>query len=200
MYKKISLIFGSKTKADEILLLFNDIKEVVRQAFYKNEFIQIEKFCKDNNIFCVKSKFKVLFIDKNSIYSNKGLRIPENDKCEGVHFYYFSKNEEKAYLANYYELVDNQKELGLLLGYPKCCVNYFVNNFSEINSNPEHDVNSGHKLINLIQRGNDAVLISHFPCGGQCQESIKIAGKNLKFLQGNFSNRANELTNVLNLP
>ena len=53
MYQKLAKIFKTKTKADEILLLLDDQKEVVRQAFYEEEFPKIEDFCKKNNIFCI---------------------------------------------------------------------------------------------------------------------------------------------------
>src|SRR3989338_3539593 len=46
MIKKLSLIFGSKTKAQEIVLLLQDAKEVVRQGFTEEELFKVEQFCK----------------------------------------------------------------------------------------------------------------------------------------------------------
>ncbi len=195
MSKELALIFGSKTKAQEIIFLLNEAKEVVRQGFYDSELYKVNKFCKENNIHLVKSKFKVLFADDEGNYSNKGLRIPETDSREGIHFVYFSKDEQKAWLAAYYELMENDLELGLLLGYPECCVKYFLKSFSENNPNPEQIGNNPY--TNISKRHQDIVLISHFPCNPECKESIQIARNNLMVLKEKWSSRATELISGL---
>jgi hypothetical protein len=196
MSQELARIFGSNTKAQEIVLLLKDAKEVVRQGFYDSELYKIEKFCKEREIYLVKSKFKVLFADDSAgDYSNKGLRIPENDSRQGMHFVYLSKDEQKAWLANYYELVKNDAELGLLLGYPKCCVMYFLDNFSQDNPNPELIGNNPY--TNISKREKDIVLISHFPCNTECEESIQLARKNLMILKENWPDRAAELISGL---
>ncbi|MBU1112109.1 MAG: hypothetical protein ABIG93_04870 [archaeon] len=211
-YQKLHKVFGSKIKTDEMLLLLHDQKEVVRQAFYEEEFPKVEKFCQERNIHFCKSKFKVILFDEETgNFSNKGIVVKEDDKRPAAHFYYFSKSEEKSYLANYYELTDNVKEFGLLLGYPRCCVRYFMQNFSANNPNPElsqlnikvgsgdTDVEKVHPTLNLSKRGNDAVLISHFPCNANCSASIEIAEQNLLFIKQNFRGRAQELVKILNI-
>jgi len=60
----LALTFGSKTKAQEIVLLLNDAKQVVRQGFYPHELEKVEKFCGENNIYLIKSKFKVILADE----------------------------------------------------------------------------------------------------------------------------------------
>src|SRR3989344_3024489 len=106
MIAPLSSIFGSKTKAQEVVFLLHDLKDVVRQGFYELEIPAVERFCKDNVLFLVKSRFKVLLADKlanqsaDINYSNKGLRIPEHDARPGMFFIYLSKNERKAWLAS----------------------------------------------------------------------------------------------------
>ena len=92
MINKLKHTFGSKSKAQEIVLLINDVKPVVRQGFYDNELIGVENFCKKNNLFFVTSKFKVLLADSGE-YSNKGIRIKGDDKRPGMRFVYISKDE-----------------------------------------------------------------------------------------------------------
>ena len=196
MIKKLSLIFGSKTKAQEILLLNNKHKEVVRQGFYEQELPKIEKFCQENDLHLVKSTFKVLLADETN-YSNKGIRIPENDKRPGMYFVYISKNEEKAWLAAYYELMNNHRDLGKVLGYPNCCINYFTNNFSKNNTNPE--ILPTNAWTNITKRNEDHVLISHFPCSSDCQESILMARKNADFLMTVDKDRVREILNSLRI-
>ena len=190
MIKKLSLIFGSKTNAEEMVYLVSDAKYVVRQGFYLEELPKIEKFCKDNKIHFVKSRFRVLLADENS-YSNKGIRIPEYDKREGMYFCYFSKDEQKAWLASYYELMNNDKDLGLLLGYPKCCVDFFCKRFSA--NNPNLQLDSTNMFTNLTKRNEDAVLISHFPCSSECEESIFMGRKHLDIIKDNDKDRTEEL-------
>ena len=194
MIKKLSLIFGSKTKAQEIVLLINNAKEVIRQGFYEPELFKVEKYCKENNLHLIKSKFKVLLVDETN-YSNKGIRIPEKDKRPGMYFTYISKDEQKAWLAAYYELMQNDKDLGLTLGYPSCCVSFFCDNFNSKNPNPE--VKSSNPYTNLSKREQDCVLISHFPCNSECQETIKIARKNLSLLTEVDKERAVEMAQEL---
>jgi hypothetical protein len=190
MIKKLSLIFGSKTKAEEMVYLLSKAKQVVRQGFYLEELPRIEKFCRENNIHFVKSRFKVLLADENA-YSNKGIRIPEHDKREGMYFCYLSKDEKKAWLASYYELMSNDNDLGLLLGYPKCCVDFFCKRFSP--NNPNLQLNSTTMFTNLSKREKDAVLISHFPCNSECEESVQLGRKHLAIIKEADYERYKEL-------
>ncbi len=174
MIKQLSLITSSKMKAQELLLLQHNLKPVVRQGYYEHELPNIQNYCEKNNLHFVKSNFKVLLTDETQ-FSNKGLRISENDKRPGMFFTYISKDEQSAWLANYYELMNNHKDLGVTLGYPECCINFFLKNFSPQNPNPQHTPTNPY--TNISQRENDAVLISHFPCESNCPISIEQAKK-----------------------
>lgn len=190
MIRKLSYVFGSKTKAQEIVLLLHNLKEVVRQGFYKDELPAVEKFCKENELFLVKSRFKILLGWKN--YSNKGLRVPEKDKRKGMFFVYISKDEQKSWLASYYELMQNDKDLGILLGYPECCADFFCRNFNKPNANLQ--LTPANMWTNLTKREKDAVLISHFPCSSGCEESVAMGMKNMELLVRIDEGRAKELT------
>ena len=194
MIKKLSLIFGSKTKVQEILFVQDGAKEVVRQGFYEHELPKVEQYCKKNHLYLVKSRFKVLLAD-DSIYSNKGIRIPETDKRPGMFFVYISKEEEKAWLAAYNEMMNNSGELGKVLGYPECCVDYFTKNFSEINTDLQKPPTN--PWTNLTKRDQDCVLISHFPCHADCHESIQMARVNLDVITAHDHKRAKEMMGLL---
>ena len=181
MLKQLSLIFGSKTKAQEVILLLQNAKEVVRQGFFVHELYRVEQFCQKNNLFLVKSEFKVLFAD-DSVYSNKGVSIPPDDKRPGMYFVYLSKDEQKAWLASYYELMQNHRDLGLVLGYPQCCVDFFN---LELKPSPPH--------TNLSLREQDLVILSHFPCRSECPESIKLGEKYLQAIYSVDKEHAREL-------
>ena len=193
MIKPLSLIFGSKTKAQEMVLLLQNAKEVVRQGFFDSELHRVELFCQKHDLYLVKSNFKVLFADE-SPYSNKGIRVPEDDPRPGMYFVYISKDEQKAWLASYYELMQNHKDLGLVLGYPQCCVDFFNSIFHK-NPNPHHAPTNPY--TNLSQREQDLVIISHFPCNSECQESIALGEKYLQALYIADKERARELLTQL---
>ena len=53
MYDEVVKLFGSKCKTDEILLLIDGLKKLVRQGFYEHEFKDIISFCEENNIFWI---------------------------------------------------------------------------------------------------------------------------------------------------
>lgn len=192
--KDLVSIFGSHTKAQEILFLLHDLKPVVRQGFYGEELPAVEEFCKNNSLFLVKSKFKVI-LDGEDYFTNKGLRISETDPRWGMYFIYLSKDERKAHLASYYELINNHRELGQLLGYPECCADFFCQNFSDENTNPE--IPSGNPYTNLGKRHEDNVLLSHFPCSAECTKSIELAQRHFALLQQNEPERAEELWRAL---
>ena len=193
---KLTRIFGSNTKVQEILFLQHDLKDVVRQGFYESELLNIINFCEKQNLHYVKSKFKVMLVDDVD-YSNKGIRIRENDKRLGMHFIYISKDEEKALLAAYYELIENHKGLGELLGYPSCCIEYFTKKFTAENPNPVHKPTNA--WTNITKRDKDLVLLSHFPCRSECEDSIILAQKYLKTIYELDKERAEELLKGLKI-
>lgn len=196
MLAQLKYIFGSKTKAQEIILLLNDAKEVIRQGFYQEELPKVEKFCEEQDIFLVKSRFKVLLAD-DTAYSNKGIRISEEDERPGMYFTYLSKDEEKAWLAAYYELMQNDKDLGLVLGYPECCVNFFCQNFSKDNPNPEHLPTN--QWTNISKRDKDCVLLSHFPCNSDCEQSFALARRYYSVIEKVDKERARQLMDGLHI-
>jgi hypothetical protein len=195
MISSLAGVFGSKSKAQEIVLLLEGAKEVVRQGFYASELLAVEEFCQKNNLFLTKSKFKVLIDDQQESFSNRGLRLREDDPRPGMYFVYVAKEEKSALLAGYAELMNRPRELGLLLGYPECCVDFFCKNFNAENTNLE--LTPTNLWTNLSKRGEDCVLISHFPCSSGCQESINLAKKYFAVISKVDAGRAEEMLNIL---
>lgn len=194
MIQNLAKTFGSKTKAQEILLLLAGAKPVVRQGFYEYELPEIEKFCKEKQVYLARSNFKVHLAEESS-YSNKGIRLPLTDLRPGMFFVYLSLDEYKAWQASYFEFQSKDKELGLILGYPSCCVDFFCKRFSE--ANPNLQLKPTNMFTNLTKRGQDCVLLSHFPCSSDCSESITIGKKYFQLIQKWNSDRAAQLQKEL---
>lgn len=187
-------IFGSMTKVQEIWYLLDNLKKVVRQGFYDYELKKVEKFCNENKLYLVKSKNKILLKDKG--FSNKGIIVNSKQK-NALTFVYISKNEKDAYLACYFETIGDHDKFGEILGYPKCCRDFFLKNFSENNTNPQ--IKSKNIFTNISKRDKDLVIISHFPCNENCSKSISLGKKFLTCIEKYDQKRSLILLNSLTL-
>ena len=196
MFYSLLPIFGSKMKAQEILLLLHHAKTLVRQGFYEHELPKVQKFCQQNNLFIEISRFKVLLANETD-FTNKGLRLSLDDPRPGMFFIYISKDEERTLRAHYYELVENHLDLGLLLGYPSCCVQFFVQNFTSKKTNLE--LIPTNPYTNLSQRKNDWCILSHFPCRSVCEKSVELGKRYLQILKDEDSTMAERLLAKLDL-
>jgi hypothetical protein len=199
-------IFGSRSKALEIFYLIHNAKSVVRHGFYDKELIKVKDFCEKNNLAIEIAPYKVILADPENKFSNKGFKTSIEDPRSGMHFVYISRDEQKAAEANTYEYKNDHKRLGLLLGYPECCCDFFVKNEPE-RSRLDNDYllctlkNSKGLSFpfqnNIAIRDKDITLLSHFPCSFSCQKSIEIAKKHLKLISELDTNLAMKYVNDL---
>lgn len=191
MINKLAKIFGSKTKALEILYILHGLKPVARQGFYESELPKVEAFCSANKLFIEKAPYKVIIADSEKRYSNKGIRVKLDDPRRGMQFVYISKDEKKAAMADALEYKKDHRSLGLLLGYPSCCVDFFVRNEpkrSKLDNDYVECTLENSKGIrypfftNICKRGMDITLLNHFPCSFNCEKSIKLAKLHLQII------------------
>ena len=135
----------------------------------------MEVFCREHKLFIEKSRFKVA-LDDTEQFTNRG-KISE----DGMVFVYISKDELRSAQACLFETVGDHQNLGLLLGYPECCVRFFSEQFKNGNLNPVHQPLN--PWTNLTKREHDACFISHFPCKSDCEGSVSIAQMNVELLR-----------------
>ncbi len=198
--------FKTLTKSLEILYVIEDIKPVSRILIKEKEISQTNNFLKKYNLKTTLSDFKITNnIDANRTYSDKGMRINKNSIIPGKFFMYISKSIELAEQAKQQEEKNNHLELGRLLGYPKCCREFFEKNFPiESIKNNDYTLTTlknsiGFKFpfyTNIAIRHLDLTLLSHFPCSFNCEESIKIAKSNLNTIKKHSDNH-NIITSML---
>jgi hypothetical protein len=208
MFNDLLKIFKNNIRSLEILYLLNDLKEVVRIDAYDEEFNLVLNFCKKNNLNIEMSDFKIIKeTDKGKgLFSNKGIKTSLSSTEKGVVFLYISKSKEKAMLAKKFENESNNKDFGLILDYPKCCVDFFVKN-NPVESQKQNDYilpalkNSDNFVFpfynNHAVRYFDVSLLSHFPCSFNCKESIKIAKKNLELIKKYSTELAKNFEEIL---
>jgi len=194
------------------LLLKAGIKPVIRLTIGENLQKHFEKFCNDLNLFVSIKRF-------NEIY-NQELKVP-------VFIAYISTSEILAEKAYYAEYNANRKELGRMLGYPKCCVDEYVNrllnknldymvdcllkteglnsfycnflfNFdSKLNSEGEQILKNNREIF---ERYKIYFLIKHIPCNFNCKNSIKLGEITFKLLKDELPELTRKIEFVLKKP
>ncbi|MDP6648396.1 MAG: hypothetical protein QGH34_03320 [Candidatus Woesearchaeota archaeon] len=190
MINQLQQIFKSITKSLEILYVIEDIKPCARILVYEVELEKITQFLSENNLQVSISDFKVIKQNVQSeFYSDKSIKISKNAPEKGYFFVYTSKNKDTAEKAKLMEANSNHKGLGLALGYPQCCCDFFEKNFSDKNTDLTLKIlenSDGFEFQfynNTAARHFDVTLLSHFPHSFECEPSIEIAKNNLRIMQ-----------------
>ncbi len=186
-------IFGSGLRLNELLLVKAGIKPALRMSISTRERASVEKYLKATGLKFAYSKFKIIEIPDvgKGGFSNKGLRIDFEDKREGNFFIYISKDESLLRKSKTSEQINDNIALGVSLGYPLCCVDFFNNN-STVQSSKQNDyvlpaLNATKGIEfpyenNICARYFDYSLINHFPCTLDCKESEELGKKYEKVL------------------
>lgn len=204
MIPQLQRIFRSIIKSLEVLYVIEGAKPCARILAFEEESDKVTDFLSENNIYTSISDFKVLKqAAQSGFYSDKSVKIDKNAPQKGYLSVYLSKNKEAAEKAKLMEESNNHKELGLLLGYPKCCCEFFEKNFDENNADltlKTLDNSDGYEFpfyANTAARYFDVALLSHFPHSFDCKPSIEIAKTNLKTIQKHSKELAAMFSGIL---
>ncbi|MBS3131678.1 hypothetical protein J4212_04565 [Candidatus Woesearchaeota archaeon] len=188
-------LFRSKIKALEMLSLIEGTKPCARIMVHERDLKKVLDFFSENKIHTAISGFKVKKESSNSHYSDKSMKINPNSNEKGHFFVYASKTKELAENAKKHESEGKHFELGIALGYPKCCCRFFTENFSEDSydltlktlRNSQGDF---HFQNNIAARHFDFSLLFHFPCSFDCRESLRISKTSLEILENSSKETA----------
>jgi len=182
-----------------ISILYN-IREVARIESSLNFIDKLKKICKENSIYytlCLREETadahpfdeKNRDLHKNIKHFKDEIKILKKNK----YYMYISKSLEKCKKAKKADINHDTKQLGELLGYPKCCIEVHhkreLPKEIDINLAIFHDItNRGIKEEDTYSFYNNVLvptyaLLHHFPCKWNCEESIKIGMKNLQVLK-----------------
>lgn len=124
----------------------------------------------------------------------------------GEPFYWYgslTRNYEDGQKFKKAELTHDHKTIGSLLGYPDCCIRYFIKNFSKnydpiwINLTGKKNVVRGYPECNQMLRYFGARITSHFSCSPTCKKTKKIGEKWLKVMEGIDKDLTKELYDLL---
>lgn len=204
MIQNLQQIFHSITKSLEVLYVIENAKPCARILVFEDKLSETINFLNENKIHSTISNFKVLKQTLQSeFYSDKSIKIPKTSLGKGYFFLYLSKDKEIAEKAKHFEEQNNRLELGVILGYPKCCCEFFQENFGEKNTDLTLNVlenSNGFEFPfynNIAARHFDFSLLSHFPHNFDCMPSIEIAKSNLKVIQKNSGHLASIISDIL---
>ena len=208
MIEGLRQVFSNNTRSLELLYLINNIKQAVRLDASDIELKKIKGFCNENNLCLEVSDFKVTkkADEGKGGYSNIVRRVPITYSSDGLYHIYISKGKNKSKFLKLLESKNDDKAVGQILGYPKCCIDFFIKN-KDSQQKIQNDyilpilINSdGFKFPfynNYAARYFDVTLLSHFPHSFHCEESIKIAKKNLECIKKYSEELANRFVAML---
>jgi len=208
MIGKLLEIFSNYTRSLEILYLLEDIKKAVRLDANEVELKNIKEFCEINDLCLEISDFKIIKItdEGKGKFSNKSKVVSLNYPGQGVYHLYISKDKNIAKMLKLMEKKNDDNAIGEILGYPKCCIDFFANN-KEAQLKLQNDYilpalkNSRNFefsfYLNYAIRYFDVTLLSHFPHSFDCKHSIKIAKRNLECIKKHSDGVAKKFENTL---
>jgi len=211
MLNSLLKIFKNKTRSFEILYLLNDIKKTVRIDANDIEIKKIKEFCDKENLCMEVSDFKVIKTadEGKGGYSNFVKRVPIKYPYNGLYHIYISKDNNKAKFLKLLENKNDDRAVGELLGYPKCCIDFFMEN-KEKQQKIQNDYilpalnnSKGFNFsfyTNYVIRYFDITLLSHFPHSFECKDSIRLAKNNLKCINNISKEIANRFEDMLKNP
>lgn len=204
MIQQLQQVFHSIIKSLEVLYVIEGIKPCARILVFEDELSNVINFLNKNRVYTTISDFKVLKqTTQSEFYSDKSIKIPKNYMQKGYFFVYLSKDKKIAEKAKLAEENNEHKELGLLLGYPKCCCDFFVKNFNDKNTDLTLKVLENSNACefpfytNIAARHFDVALLSHFPHSFECKPSIEIAKNNLKVINKHSEQLAAMFSGIL---
>ena len=204
MIPRLQQAFHSIIKSLEVLYVIEGSKKCGRILVFEDELSKAADFLRENKIHAAISDFKVLKQNVQSeFYSDMSIKIDKTSAQKGYFFVYLSKKMETAEKAKSLEENSKHGELGLLLGYPKCCCEFFEKNFNEKNTDlalKALENSDGYEFpfySNIAARHFDVNLLSHFPHSFECKPSIEIAKKNLKVIRKHSAQLAAVFSGIL---
>ena len=204
MLQNLKTIFKSNIKSLEILYVLENIKPCARILVYEDKLSNILDFLKSNDLGFSVSNFKLKKIfNENSFYSDKSVKIEKDSLEKGYFFVYISRIKELAEKAKAYEENNMHFELGMVLGYPKCCCEFFKKNFNENNADLTLETlrnSEGFEFpfyTNIAARHFDISLLSHFPCSFNCKFSIDMGIENLNLIKKHSGQLAETFENTM---
>jgi len=191
MIEQLLTTFSNYSRSLEVLYLLRDVKKSVRLDANKIELEKIKNFCAEKDLHLGISDFKLIKAhdEGKGGFANIVKRVPIDFQGPGLYHLYLSKDKNIAKFLKLMESKNDDEIVGKLLGYPQCCIDFFLKNKGQDQNDyvlPALENSNGFKFsfyTNNVVRYFDVTLFSHFPCNFNCNASMKIANKNLELIK-----------------
>jgi hypothetical protein len=176
----------------ELLRLLDKKKKILRITLNSDEMLPFKQCINEMSLFCKTAPY-MLTIKRKDKYNNYiTTNVEWNNKLKKkIYLVYISTAISKCDQAINKEInEDDDYNLGIFYGYPRCCVknyskilknkNWIVNMLNNSNSKTKSFYNN--KLAYLFN-GAPSLLEDYFPCSLDCKKSLLMAKQNYKLLK-----------------
>lgn len=186
----MAVVLGEKPAMDDWIKT-DKLKEFKKLCKKYNLYFKIDSiFVEPGN-----SKWEKIAIGKEILTTTKAGGFPPEAKINGVFHIFISKtkkNLEKAFKNGWYPLVIKNRviykpfvdsiKFGYDLGYPDCCVKFFLKYndwryFSHLYETFKNTKGKPSFLANPLTRLTSLSYISHLPCAFNCKKTIEKSKK-----------------------
>ena len=209
----------------DILAVKYGIKPLARLSCTSlNDFYAFKKHCEYEEMYITHSKYKILFCD--TVPECKKVIIPFSSNREGVTYLYLSKSKKLSYrardndpevftLSNKLHVFNNHSfsknrelirykrlfEFATLLGYPKCCIEAFLNKGAkELLTIYSKEKKASFYLNNFFHSISNYYISFHLPCSYKCKNSLDYNAKIYEILKQEVPSFSQALKSILRLP
>ncbi|MFC1741257.1 DUF483 domain-containing protein [Nanoarchaeota archaeon] len=190
LHSGLKKIFSSYQDILEVLLTYHSHKRACRLVVSEDELRSISTLCEKNRLFMAVQDFKIVERfdkGKGGALANRSDMVALNNN-DGKYLVYISMSREDALQAKEYEKI-NHPDFGIMLGYPKCCVEYYLKNIKTAARHQGDLIVSAIKDLAIFPFVNNFCLryfgisiLSHFPCSFDCERSRTLGERFLKVL------------------
>lgn len=156
-----------------------------------------------NLSFTISDKCFKIVVDKGMDDWSSSIADCSDNDSNAMRFVYLHSDKEICEAAKQFDANEDDFNLGLLLDYPKCCIESYLN-WQKDNEDIDpittitnsfqftgqlHNLNFPNPFTRYFGSG----LFSHFPCSLNCSETKRKANELFENLQLNFSATANQI-------
>lgn len=181
-----------------------ELNKLIRFEIFLKDIFRIPEWASKLGLsFSISDKSFQTVVDKGMDNWASSICYCSDDNIDVMRFVYLHSTKEVCERAKQYEENENDLELGLLLSYPKCCVEGYLKWQREkedidpittiVDSFQFTGKLNNYNFPNPFSRYFGSGLFSHFPCSLNCAETITGANQSFKTLQANFPITANKI-------
>lgn len=190
--------FG-KVNMASLLYVKHGLKKNARFSIEKSQIKLVLEIATHLGLKCVVGYNDILKKKSELGYSEWCEYVPRHVDTNACVFIYVGRNQRTLEELRYYDEENNDCKVGLLLGYPICCIKHYK---KFILKNTDHYFNRRLSEISYSYLSNyfsfclDATFFDHIPCSLDCSSTMCIAKENEVILKHEYDTIWNYFSNL----